>query len=76
MRELHTLFNMAILIISTAFFVFGQMVLVVALLKITKICCLFIPTSAEVYDRNLWYNQIQTPPTISTGKTHVMVTCD
>ena len=32
---------------STAIFMFGQMVLIVALLKITKICNLFIPTSSE-----------------------------
>ena len=53
---------------STAFFIFGQMVLLVALLKVTKICCLFIPTSSEVYDCNLWYNQIQMPPPISAGE--------
>ena len=53
---------------STAFFIFGQMVLLVALLKVTKICGLFIPTSSDVYDCNLWYNQIQTPPPISAGE--------
>ena len=41
------------------------MILLVALLKISKFCSSFIPFSADIYNRNLWYNQIVEAPKVS-----------
>ena len=46
---------------------FGMMVLLVALLKITNSCCVWVPSEAAIFNRNEWYNTVADGPEISIG---------
>ena len=46
---------------------FGMMVLLIALLKITNFCCVWVPREAAIFNRNEWYNTVADGPEISLG---------
>lgn len=46
---------------------FGMMVLLIALLKITNSCCVWVPSEAAIFNRNEWYNTVADGPEISLG---------
>ena len=37
---------------------FGMMVLLITLLKITNSCCVWVPSEAPIFNRNEWYNTV------------------
>ena len=46
---------------------FGMMVLLIALLKITNSCSVWVPSEAAIFNRNEWYNTVADGPEISVG---------
>lgn len=52
-------------LMSTAISMFGMMVLLIALLKITNSCCVWVPSEAAIFNRNEWYNTVSDGPEIS-----------